>query len=262
MKHLFFWVMSAVAGGVLLAPSASAQLLASNMRHSPQSNEMKAERPQMLPLKSALADLERTYKVSFIYRSELVDVKIPMPEGRKAGNVETQLQTILESSGLKYERVRDNFYIILSKDQKKDKAIKKLNKVGFQENTANNTANAAIPPIELMSHAAKIGYLTTASVDRTVRGTITDNETGGILAGVSIVVKGTNRGTTTDGQGRYSISVPDGNTTLVFSFIGYASQEVAVSASRSVVDLALMASTASLNEVVVVGYGTQKKTSV
>lgn len=81
------------------------------------------------------------------------------------------------------------------------------------------------------------------------------------MPGVNIVVKGTTNGTTTDTDGKYSVTVPTGNAVLVFSFIGYVTQEVDVS-SRPVVNISLKPDIATLSEVVVVGYGTQTKASV
>ena len=63
-----------------------------------------------------------------------------------------------------------------------------------------------------------------------VTGTVTSEDDGSSLPGVNVVIKGTARGTTTDSDGNFSISVPDENTSLVFSFIGYTSQEIAVTA--------------------------------
>ncbi|GAB4031021.1 SusC/RagA family TonB-linked outer membrane protein [Spirosoma gilvum] len=92
---------------------------------------------------------------------------------------------------------------------------------------------------------------------RTVTGKVTDPAGSG-LPGVSVQIKGTQRGTNTDADGKYSLAnVPD-NATLVMSFIGYTSQEVAVGA-RSTVDIKLSDDTKALEEVVVVGYGTAKR---
>jgi TonB-linked SusC/RagA family outer membrane protein len=92
----------------------------------------------------------------------------------------------------------------------------------------------------------------------TVTGTVTSSEDGTSLPGVNVLVKGTNRGTTTDADGKYTIQVAGGDAVLIFSFIGYTSQEIAV-ASQSAIDVALVADIQQLGEVVVVGYGTQKK---
>ncbi|CCH55285.1 TonB-dependent receptor [Fibrisoma limi BUZ 3] len=96
--------------------------------------------------------------------------------------------------------------------------------------------------------------------DVTVRGRVTSSDDGSALPGVSVQVKGTTRGATTDASGNYQLAVP-GNGRLIFSFIGYTSQEVAVG-NRTVVDVALVNNSTNLSEVVVVGYGTQSKRTV
>ena len=94
-----------------------------------------------------------------------------------------------------------------------------------------------------------------------VTGTVTDATTGEAMPGVNIQVKGTTQGAITDVAGKYAIANVDRNATLVFSFIGYVSQEVAVN-GRTVVDLALAGEVTDLDEVVVVGYSTQKRANV
>jgi TonB-dependent starch-binding outer membrane protein SusC len=91
-----------------------------------------------------------------------------------------------------------------------------------------------------------------------VSGKVTTVEGNSSLPGVSVLVKGTSLGTTTDADGNYSLNVPDGNSTLVFSFIGFIPVEATVN-NRTTVDIALEADVMQLNEVVVIGYGTQKK---
>jgi TonB-linked SusC/RagA family outer membrane protein len=95
-----------------------------------------------------------------------------------------------------------------------------------------------------------------ASVQRIISGKITD-ENGSPLAGVSVNVKGTNRGTTTNEQGQFQIEASDGET-LVFSYIGYSAQEIKVTAAGDV-NLALAATGKALDDLVVIGYGQVKK---
>lgn len=90
-----------------------------------------------------------------------------------------------------------------------------------------------------------------------ITGTVKD-ENGESLPGVTVKIKGTTTATTTDVNGVFRINLPVGNETLVFSFIGYKSQEVAVS-GRTSLDITLQPDNQSLNEVVVVGYGTQTR---
>ncbi|WP_460912992.1 SusC/RagA family TonB-linked outer membrane protein [Spirosoma areae] len=93
--------------------------------------------------------------------------------------------------------------------------------------------------------------------DQPVTGTVSD-EAGQALPGVSVVVKGTSRGTSTDAAGMFRLSVPDLKSVLVFSYVGYEPQEIAVN-NQTVFTISLKTDNKSLNEVVVVGYGTQKK---
>lgn len=94
-----------------------------------------------------------------------------------------------------------------------------------------------------------------------VTGTITDVETGEPLPGVNILVEGTTIGVVSDFDGKYSIEVPSNDKTLVFSYVGYNTQKVAM-AGKSVIDVALVADVKALEEVVVVGYGVQRRADV
>ncbi|RYY07009.1 MAG: hypothetical protein EOP43_04510, partial [Sphingobacteriaceae bacterium] len=87
---------------------------------------------------------------------------------------------------------------------------------------------------------------------------IVKDEKGQELPGVSIIVKGTTVGVVSNGDGRYNINVPAGSNTLVFSFVGYVKREELIN-NRSTIDLSLAPEGRNLNEVIVVGYGTQRK---
>ena len=99
---------------------------------------------------------------------------------------------------------------------------------------------------------------TIATAQKTITGTVLD-ETGTPLPGASVVVKNTTNGTSTDFDGKFSLSVNDNSTTLIISFVGYASKEVAITDNISVT---LMPDASILDEVVVVGYGTQRKSDL
>ncbi len=94
-----------------------------------------------------------------------------------------------------------------------------------------------------------------------VTGTVTDDAEGFPMPSVNVVVKGTTLGTTTDMNGQYSLNVQQNDVVLVFSFIGNVSQEVQVR-GRTQIDVRLVSDVRSLGEVVVVGYGTQKKVNL
>ncbi|MDP9081788.1 MAG: TonB-dependent receptor [Bacteroidota bacterium] len=95
-----------------------------------------------------------------------------------------------------------------------------------------------------------------SDVAQKVSGTVSDTK--GPLPGVNVKVKGTTIGTVTDVNGKYVLNDIDGGATLVFTFVGYNTQEVAIN-NRETVDVKLVESQRALNEVVVVGYGTSKR---
>ncbi|MEO5995341.1 MAG: TonB-dependent receptor [Chitinophagaceae bacterium] len=95
-----------------------------------------------------------------------------------------------------------------------------------------------------------------------IKGNVTD-EKGIAIAGVSITIKGSSLGTVTDGKGAFSLSIPDDhlNDSLLFSSIGFDEQVVAIR-DQSIINIVLIQSASTLNQVVVVGYGTQRRTAV
>ncbi|GAB3714311.1 TonB-dependent receptor [Spirosoma flavus] len=103
-----------------------------------------------------------------------------------------------------------------------------------------------------------VGLIPLLAQTRQITGKVTD-ETAKELPGVSIVVKGSQRGTVTDANGQYKLSIPDqGPINVTFSFVGYQSQEVNVT-DQAILNVSLKPNDNSLDEVVVVGYGSQKK---
>ena len=96
--------------------------------------------------------------------------------------------------------------------------------------------------------------------DRTVSGRVTASDDGSGVPGVSVAVKGTSKGTSTDADGNYKITL-SGNAVLSFSSIGFISQDIPVG-NKSQVNVVLATDTKALTEVVVVGYGTQKKSQM
>lgn len=96
---------------------------------------------------------------------------------------------------------------------------------------------------------------------QTISGQVTDESTREPLPGVNIIVKNSSEGTVTDLDGNYSLQVTDDEAVLIFSFIGFTTQEVPVN-NQSVINLAMVPDAQALEEVVVVGYGAQKKANL
>jgi len=106
-----------------------------------------------------------------------------------------------------------------------------------------------------------IGMQQQITAQTSVTGQVTDSEDNSPVVGATVLVEDTNAGTVTDVNGNYSIEVPSSNSTLVFSFIGYEQLEIQVG-DQTEIDVSLTPAASQLDEVVVVGYGTVKKSDV
>ncbi len=203
-------------------------------------------------LRDALGEVEKKYNVFLMYESTLVENKFVETKSGLSGKVEKALGELLKPFGLTFEKLENDVYLL--QPGEKPARAGKASPVGVQP---------VGPATPLSSPAGSLPGLTLPAgrVAATVSGRVTDGQTGGGLPGVSVVVKGTTTGTATDQDGAYSLAVPGDGATLVFSFIGYVTEEVAVG-SRSVVDVSLVPDVKSLSEVVVVGYGTQRKRDI
>jgi hypothetical protein len=113
-----------------------------------------------------------------------------------------------------------------------------------------------VPASVVASPLARVGHVMQA--DRTITGTVQAKDGNTPLPGVTVVVKGTNQSTTTNAEGKFTIEIAGNSAVLVFSAVGYVTQEQALG-NASIVDISLATDLKTLNEVVVVGYGTQKK---
>ncbi|MFT3677856.1 MAG: SusC/RagA family TonB-linked outer membrane protein [Chitinophagaceae bacterium] len=110
----------------------------------------------------------------------------------------------------------------------------------------------------LMAFSMLFLSLVSISQDRVITGKVTDSKDGSALSGVSVSVKGTTTGTQTDVNGEYRISVSSSATTLIFSSIGYNSQELSIE-GKTQINVNLEVNNAALGEVVVIAYGTRKR---
>lgn len=177
-------------------------------------------------LKTILSKLEKEAKVKFMYSVEVIQADRIVSLNAKNQSLGEVLESLLSPLNIAY-RSTDNGIVLTPK------AIK----LGLIQSIQQSKAE--LP------------------ADITIKGTVTD-ETGEKLPGVSITVKGTTRGSTTNTNGEFSIAVPNDKAILVFSFVGYLAQEVTVG-NKTTFNIILKLDNKALDEVVVVGYGTQKK---
>lgn len=188
-----------------------------------------------IPLQKALSEIENRAKVRFAYSRSLIPVDEKVSITAQNELLSTVLDRLLLPLQIEYRSTNDQ--IVLKRNRKKTtflyptEIIREINPVAIQP-----------------------------KVDLTVSGKVTD-EKNEPLPGVSVVIKGAQRGTTTNADGQYTLTVPDENATLVFSFVGYLPHEVVVG-KQSSVNVLLKTDTKALAEVVVVGYGTQQKEDI
>ncbi|MDN5205694.1 TonB-dependent receptor [Fulvivirgaceae bacterium BMA10] len=128
--------------------------------------------------------------------------------------------------------------------------------VEFLQINETITAKGNQKAMKRIKNSFRIEY----ELDKTITGKVTD-ENGEGLPGVNVFVKDTNVGVVTDINGNYKLNVPDDVTILVFSYVGYITEEVDIT-GRTIVDFTLTADISTLSEIVVVGYGTQKKSDL
>lgn len=121
-----------------------------------------------------------------------------------------------------------------------------------------NSFRAGFLTALLVALGTLAAWASAPSRDRTITGKVTSQADGSSLAGVNIILKGTQTGTSTDASGAFSLSVPEDRAVLVFSFIGYVSQEVAIG-NQSVINISLVESAENLNEVVVTALGIKRE---
>ncbi len=233
------------------------QQLASNWS---QPEKGKQQNNKQFTLTQMLTDWEKEYQVHFYYDADLLNgVRIDKDRSgmrQEAGNLEKTLSNLLAPLQLKYEKIADKAYVIQKKDSE-SKVIEKLEK----KPTGSNFTPGGTSNIELLSLLEKKGLFNKIKLyEKTITGKVTD-ETNEALPGVNVVVKGTTIGTVTDVTGNYRVNAPDDATTLVFSSVGYLSEEVTIG-DQSVINLAMSPDVTSLQEVVVVGYGTQEKVNL
>ena len=183
-----------------------------------------------------LRELSEKYQVVITYDTNILkDIEVQVGELNKK-DLEGMIESIMEQTGLQYENMRNRYYIIYRDTWKGNKSMKKIRKKLNQIETIdlsgkkNNITKNLQKVHRLNSVKRAVLQLETAMV---VRGTVTDDK-GEPLIGVNVLVKGENNGTSTDFNGSFELQNVDEDATLVFSYVGYQTQEVAVEGRESI----------------------------
>jgi TonB-linked SusC/RagA family outer membrane protein len=190
------------------------------------------------PLKDAIKAIKEYYGIEILYSDQQVDKVIVSAASidYSLGAVKN-LDILLAETGLRYRKVKKGSYVIIA------------------QKLEEKTAITEIPA------SASIGQVT-VEAERTVKGKVSDHANGDGLPGVSVLLKGSTQGTTSDVNGDFKLTLADGrDQVLVFSYVGYLSQEITLGNSSEIV-VQLKADTRKLDEVVVIGYGVQKRSDL
>lgn len=235
-------------------PTTSAQVLASS-----RTAQQRTPTPtQPVLLREALLLLMQERKVEILFDERLLGTRRTAAVRRPNATVSTILTNLLAGSGLTFNRLRTNTYLIV------EETARPASPSSDAPAAPGTNFGTSIPGTDWPRSTQPGTTFPTErplALDRTLTGRVV-SETNEGLPGVSVVLKGTSRGTTTNADGRFQLSIPDGQSaTLVFSYVGYVTQEIVVG-NQSVVDLKLATDAQALGEVVVVGYGTVRKTDL
>ncbi len=214
-------------------------------------------------LSEFLNELGEMYKVKFIYESGLIDDKVIKSSeklfsenhDKNQVHIEQLLTDLLSPYQLTFEKVYEDYYVIQKKRaQVKDhKRLEKINNPPAEKNERTNEGGLERISSRMMSKL-KI-------MEQTISGKVTDGENAEPLPGVNVLAKGTTNGTVTDVDGNFRLTVSDDVNTLLFSSIGYVSEEIEIE-GQNVINVTLLPDIQSLSEVVVVGYGAVKKSDL
>lgn len=201
------------------------------------------------------------YGIHFNYdRAVVADVEVDYESGQFE-KMEDALQSVFSQTHLKYEVFDQRYVAVYRQDREGVESMKKMishfqEVISSSEDAILRSERRITPPLATLS----IKDIYSKRIVFSVSGTVTDQD-GEPLIGVNIQVKGSDKGTATDFDGNFILEDIDENAVLVVSYIGYQTQEVAVS-GRSELTVTLSSDAQLLDEVVVVGYGTQKKSDL
>jgi TonB-linked SusC/RagA family outer membrane protein len=198
-------------------------------------------------IKEALREIEKQTRYNFVINDNKIEsVRKSITINIKDDDIKAILDLVLDGTKISYKIKRNNITLIPPSDE--PDMVQMADSGGQYFETTEEAGKVAVA--EYFQQPPAI----------VVTGKVTD-ETNAPLPGVNVLVKGTTIGTVTDSEGTFTLDIPSSESVLVFSFIGYLSQEVPVANQQSV-NVQLLPDITTLSEVVVIGYGTQKKSDL
>jgi TonB-linked SusC/RagA family outer membrane protein len=228
-------------------------------------NHFLSIKKQETPIIELLEAISKKFQVFFTYDIDLLkDIKVNY-DLSKAVSLNKAINAIMEKTDLRYEHLGNKYYVIYKntrigkrnakKIKRKLRQISKLEKSGSLSLRKMKPQQKPIGQLEEIIKTAK-----QLNQEKPIKGRVTDAN-GVALIGVNILVKGTSIGTVTDIEGYFYLNIPNEANTLVFSYVGYLSKEVAIE-GLSNFNVQLAEDVANLEEVVIIGYGVRKKRDI
>ncbi len=227
-KHLFDIIMRITVINIALSLTLIGGALASNTVAQVLNRKLTINVKDK-EISKVLVAIEREANITFIYSPVLIQANNKVTASFKNETLSTILSKLLTSQNIKYEVSGDAIVL--------NRIIRSTDK-GSDDQSVQNEARQAIA----------------------ITGNVTD-EAGQLLFGVSVTVRGSTNAVATDNKGNYQINVPDDNAVLVFKYVGFITQEVPVR-GQTIINVKLKEDSRALNEVVVVGYGSQRRAEV
>lgn len=215
-------------------------------------------------LSEILTEISEKYQVIITYDAAmLAGVRVDIKPGELPDNFEAALSMIMEQTNLDYMSLGTKYYVIYKETREGKRDVRKLKRKVKQIQKIESAGKISLGRRYQTTESNALNMLSSVKYllqGIEVSGTVTDNE-GNPLIGVNIQIKGTQLGTSTDFDGRYSLGNVEEDAVLVVSYIGYQTQEIFVNGQQSI-NITLLSDSELLDEVVVVGYGTQRKVNV
>lgn len=214
----------------------------------------------LFELKKIKFDIEnqiKTISSKKEYPTSEIVVKVNSKSNTKAN---FELSYLVENAGwfpsydVRAKNVNEPIELIYKANVKQDTKVDWKN-VKLKLSTGNPDLSGVAPELKTYYLNYNIAPPVYSMVSNSVSGVVSDSEN--VLPGANVIVKGTTIGTTTDFDGKYSLTIPNGARELVFSYLGYQTKEVPI--NNAITNVVLQEDASTLDEIVVVGYGTTKR---
>lgn len=210
------------------------------------------------PLAAVFSEIQQQTGYQFFYDNKVVKKGNKVTVDIRSGSITEVMNAVMKGQPLTYSIIDKT--VVIKRKTETGRNFQSESDADKMEMKAPSTGSRGVPtdmrPESLLTRAPAEYQ----KADLGITGKVTD-EKGDGLPGVSVILKGSQRGTTTNVDGSFQIDVPDRNSVLIFSFVGYLSKEVTID-SQSSLAVSLQIDNRSLEEVVVVGYGTVKKSDL